>query len=172
MMFPYDEYKLAIEAGCRVNPQERSKTMRNRSHSGRFSRLDVQSYSYAGNSNVNITNITNITKVSNFNVSGNHGMPPKRRPPKKERRLVLPSERERRAPKLQRFCATCGLLDRDVVYGMSEGELCEEAVKALGYNARGLARDVSDIGGGLCRAAGCIAGGLFGVLEAFVNAWD
>ena len=143
--------------------------MRNRSHDRRHSRLGVQSY--ASNSNVNITNITNITRVSNFMVSGNSGMPRKRRP-KKERRLVLPSEREKRPPKLQRFCATGGLLDYDVAAGMSEGELCEEAVNVIGYNARGLARDVSEIGGGLCRAAGCVAGGLFGVFEAFVNAWD
>ena len=81
---------------------------------------------------------------------------------------MLPSERERRVPKLQRFCATGGLLDRDVVAGMSEGKLCEEAVKVIGYNARGLARDVADIGGGLCRG---LAGGLLGVLEAFVDAW-
>ncbi len=129
--------------------------------------------SYANNSNVNITNITNITRVSNVTrISGTSGWPSNRRWPKKERRLVLPSERERRAPKLQRFCATGGLLDRDVVAGMSEGKLCEEAVKVIGYNARGLARDVADIGGGLCRAVGCLAGGLFGVLEAFVDAWE
>ena len=104
-------------------------------------------------------------------VSGHPVMPRKRRP-KKERRLVLPSERERRPPKLQRFCATGGLLDYDVAAKMSEGELCEEAVNVISHNARGLAHDLSDIGGGLCKAAGCIAGGLFGVIEAFVDAWD
>ena len=140
--------------------------MRNRRHR---SGLGIQSY--ANNSNVNITNVTNITKVSNFMVSGHSWMPRKRRS-KKERRFILPSERERRQPKLQRFCATGGLLDYDVAAGMSEGELCEEAVNVIGHNARGLARDVSDIGGGLCRAAGCIAGGLFGVFEAFVDAWE
>ena len=140
--------------------------MRNRRH-----RSGLKIQSYANNSNVNITNITNITRVSNFMVSGHSGMPRKRRP-KKERRLVLPSERERRPPKLQRFCATGGLLDYDVAAGMSEGELCEEAVNVIGHNARGLARDVSNIGGGLCRAAGCVVGGLFGVLEAFVDAWE
>ena len=117
-----------------------------RRHNGRYG---VQSYSYAEDSNVNITN---ITRVSNFMVSGHSVMPRKRRP-KKERRLVLPSERERRPPKLQRFCATGGLLDYDVAAKMSEGELCEEAVNVISHNARGLAHDLSDIGGGLCKAA-------------------
>lgn len=139
--------------------------MRNRRHNSGFG-TGVQSY--ANNSSVNITNITNITRVSNFMVSGHSGMLRKRRP-KKERRLVLPSERERRPPKLQRFCATGGLLDYDVAARMGEGELCEEAAKVIGHNARGLARDVSEIGGGLCRAVGCVVGGIF---EAFVNAWD
>lgn len=143
--------------------------MRNRRH-----RSGLKIQSYANNSNVNITNVTNITKVSNFIVPGAYGpvRSTKRGRHKKERRLALPSERERRPPKLQRFCATGGLLDYDVAAGMSEGELCEEAVNVIGHNARGLARDVSDIGGGLCRAAGCIAGGLFGVFEAFVDAWE
>ena len=52
---------------------------------------------------------------------------------------------------------------------MGEGELCEEAAKVIGHNARGLARDVADIGGGLCRG---VIGGLFGVIGAFVDAWD
>jgi hypothetical protein len=146
--------------------RRKALVMRNRRH---ISGLGIQSY--ANNSNVNITNITNITKVSNFIVSGHAGIPRKRRP-KKEHRLVLPSERERRTPKLQRFCATGGLLDYNVAAGMSEGELCEEAVNVIGHNARGLARDVSEIGGGLCRAVGCVVGGLFGVLEAFVDAWE
>ena len=144
--------------------------MRNRRHR---SGLGIQSY--ANNSNVNITNITNITKVSNFMVSGiseMQGRPTKIGRHKKGRSPALPSERERRTPKLQRFCATGGLLDYDVAARMSEGELCKEAVNVIGHNARGLARDVSDIGGGLCRAAGCVVGGLFGVLEAFVDAWE
>ena len=144
--------------------------MRNRRH-----RSGLGFQSYANNSNVNITNITNITKVSNFMVSGTSGMkgrPPKIGRHKKGRRPALPSERERRPPKLQRFCATGGLLDHDVAAGMSEGELCEEAVNVIGHNARGLARNVSDIGGGLCKAAGCFAGGLFVALEAFVDAWE
>lgn len=141
----------------------------------RRNRSGLKFQSYANNSNVNITNITNITKVSNFMVSGTSGMngrPHKIGSHKKGRRHVLPSEREMRPPKLQRFCSTGGLLDCDVAAGMSEGELCEEAVNVIGYNARGLARDVSNIGGGLCRAAGCVVGGLFGVLEAFVDAWE
>ena len=141
----------------------------------RRNRSGLKFQSYANNSNVNITNITNITKVSNFMVSetsGMNGRPHKIGSHKKGRRYVLPGEREIRPPKLQRFCATGGLLDYDVAAGMSEGELCEEAVNVIGYNARGLARNVSDIGGGLCRAAGCIAGGLFGVIEAFVDAWE
>ena len=141
----------------------------------RRNRSGLKFQSYANNSNVNITNITNITKVSNFMVSGTSGMngrPHKIGSHKKGRRHVLPSEREMRTPKLQRFCATGGLLDYDVAAGMSEGELCEEAVNVIGHNARGLARDVSNIGGGLCRAAGCVVGGLFGVLEAFVDAWE
>lgn len=104
-------------------------------------------------------------------VSGHSGNPRKRRP-KKERRLVLPSERERRPPKLQRFCATGGLLDYNVAARMSKGELCEEAVNVIGHNAKGLARDLFDIGGGLCRTVGCVAVGLFGVVEAFVDAWE
>jgi hypothetical protein len=143
--------------------KRKALVMRNRRHR---SGLGIQSY--ANNSNVNITNVTNITKVSNFIVSGHSGMPRKRRP-KKERRLVLPSEREKRPPKLQRFCATGGLLDYDVASRMSEGELCEEAVNVISHNARGLARDVSDIGCGLCRAACGIVGGLF---RAFVDAWE
>ena len=84
---------------------------------------------------------------------------------------MLPSKmRERRSPpRLQRFCATGGLLDYGVAAGMSEGKLCEEAVNVIGYNAKGLARDVADIGGGLCRG---LAGGLIGVLKAFVDAWE
>ena len=141
----------------------------------RRNRSGLKFKSYANNSNVNITNITNITKVSNFMVSGTSGMngrPHKIGSHKNGRRNVLSSEREMRQPKLQRFCETVGLLDYDVAAGMSEGELCEEAVNVIGHNARGLARNVSDIGGGLCRAAGCIAGGLFGVFEAFVDAWE
>ena len=141
----------------------------------RRNRSGLRFQSYANNSNVNITNTTNITKVSNFMVSGASGM--KGRPHKigsheKGRRHVLPGERGMRHPKLQRFCATGGVLDYDVAYGMSEGELCEESVNVIGHNARGLALDVSNIGGGLCRAAGCVVGGLFGVLEAFVDAWE
>jgi hypothetical protein len=150
--------------------ERKALVMRNRRHR---SGLGIQSY--ANNSNVNITNVTNITKVSNFMVSGTsgtHGRLPKSCMHKKGRRNELYGGRERRPPKLQRFCASGGLLDHDVVAGMSEGELCEEAVKVIGHNARGLARDVSDIGGGLCRAAGCVVGGLFGVLEAFVDAWE
>ena len=141
----------------------------------RRNRSGLKFQSYANNSNVNITNITNITKAPNFMLSGGNrmkGRPHEKKKKKKGRRHVLPSEREMRTPKLQRFCATGGLLDYDVAAGMSEGELCEEAVNVIGYNARGLARNVSDIGGGLCRAAGCIAGGLFGVFEAFVDAWE
>ena len=138
----------------------------------RRNRSGIGIKSYANNSNVNITNVTNITKVSNFIISGKSGMngrPNKIGRNKKERRIMLQSDRERRPPKLQRFCATGGLLDYDVAARMSEGELCEESVKVIGHNARGLARDVSDIGCGLCRLAGCVVGGLFGVLEAFVD---
>ena len=69
-------------------------------------------------------------------------------------------------------CATGGLLDYDVAARMSRGKLCEEAVNVIGHNARGLARDISSIGGGLCKAAGCIVGGLFEAIEAFVDDRD
>lgn len=144
--------------------------MRNRRHNSGFG---TGVHSYANNSSVNIINVTNITNVTNVTkatkVSAGYGYPARRRRQKRRDRLTLPSKK---APKLQRFCASGGLLDYDVAARMGEGELCEEAAKVIGYNAKGLARDVSDIGGGLCKAAGCVAGGLFGVLEAFVNAWD
>lgn len=98
------------------------------------------------------------------------GRPPKIGRYKKELRSTFPSERERRPPKLQRFCATGGLLDYNVAAKMSEGELCEEAVKVIGHNARGLARDVYDMGGGLCKVACGIIGGIFGFIETVVDA--
>lgn len=144
--------------------------MRNRRH-----RSGQKIQSYANNSNVNITNVTHITKVSNFIVSGTSGIngrPTKIGRRKKVRRNDLHGGCERRPPKLQRFCATGGLLDYDVAARMSRGKLCEEAVNVIGHNARGLARDVSAIGGGLCKAAGCIVGGLFEAIEALVDDRD
>jgi hypothetical protein len=129
---------------------------------------------YAGeNANINITNVTNVTHVTHVTKAsfGHPGSCFGRRRKARGNPKAIDSPQER-PPKLQRFCASGGLLDYDVAARMGEGELCEEAAKVIGHNARGLARDVSDIGGGLCRAAGCVAGGLFGVLEAFVNAWD
>jgi hypothetical protein len=61
------------------------------------------------------------------------------------------------------------MLDQDVAARMSEGELCEEAVNVIGHNAKGLAHDVSAIGGGIVKG---VVGGLFGIVGAFVDAWD
>lgn len=108
---------------------------------------------------MNITNITNVTSVTNTASvsSGFHG----------RRRGKWHGRHKERPPKLQRFCSTLGLADRGVVKRMNSGELCHEAVKGLCYNARGVARDVRDIGGGLCNAA---CGFVGGVMDAIVTA--
>ena len=146
----------------------------NRRKQGQFSGVHGV---YAGNNaSVNITNITNVTNVtrvthvarSSFGQSG-ASFRKRRRDRGNPRPIDSPAEIP---PKLQRFCASGGLLDYDVAAGMDGGELCDEAVKVIGHNARGLARDVSDIGGGLCRGVGCVAGGVLGFFEAVLSAWE
>ena len=70
-----------------------------------------------------------------------------------------------RPPKLQRFCATCGLMDYNVAARMDSAELCVEAAKVVGYNAKGLARDLGNIG----KSAFECAEGVLGCATALVR---
>lgn len=117
--------------------------------------------------NLTVNNITNVTNVTHVNVTKVKGCKPFAHHGRKHR-----GGKRERPPKLWRFASSCGLLDQDVVYRMDTGELMAESAKGIGYAARGLAKDVSDIGGGLCRAAGCVASGVLGVFEAFLDAWE
>lgn len=112
-----------------------------------------------GNAAVNITN--NYTSVTNVtSVSGTYGRPYKRHGGHKHQK-----QRADRPPKLQRFCATGGLLDYNVAARMDSPELCVEAAKVVGYNAKGLARSLGNMGRDAC---GC-AEGLFECATAIVR---
>ena len=112
-----------------------------------------------GNAPVNITNnITNITSVTNVTrVTGAYGGFARKHHGRKNAKRHAD-----RPPKLQRFCATGGLLDYKVAARMDSAELCVEAAKVVGYNAKGLARDVGNICGGVCDG---VAGMLCGTVD-------
>lgn len=107
--------------------------------------------------NTNITNITNVTQVTGIGGHKMHG-----------RKRGRCGERGERPPKLTRFCASCGLLDQDVVGRMSDDELMGESAKVVGYAAKGLADDLGSIAGGFIRlGAETIAGGLRLIRDLF-----
>lgn len=68
--------------------------------------------------------------------------------------------RKARPPKLFRFCASGGLLDRDVAARMSSGEMCSEAAKVAGYAARGLVSSVGGVVKGVFQIAGALISAL------------
>lgn len=114
-----------------------------------------------GNAAVNVTNnhnYTNITHVSQTNWS-HVGFRKKHGGHKQANRSADHS------PKLQRFCATCGLLDYNVAARMDSPELCVEAAKVVGYNAVGLARNLENMG----RGVGECVGGVITVASALVR---
>lgn len=114
---------------------------------------------------VNVTNVTNVTHVTNVSSPsgwwGGHGKSHRHGGGKGKRR-------DERPPKLTRFCASCGLLDRNVVAKMDEGEMFGEAAKVCGYAARNLARETKEI---VCGLAGCAVDftrGAFKLIGAFI----
>lgn len=106
-------------------------------------------YGYARN--VTVNNITNVTSVTNVtNVVGVHG----------ERRRHRPRRRERK-PELLTYCRSFGLMDREKVMRMSNGQLAEGAVDVMRYSSRNLGR----------HATGVIKsfGGLFGAIARIID---
>lgn len=88
---------------------------------------------------VNIVNITNVTNVTNVSYT---------RQPRIQRRQWERGRREDR-PRLLRFCASGGLLDRDVAYGMDEGEMMTEASKLASHGFKGMASSLRGVGNGI-----------------------
>ena len=66
--------------------------------------------------------------------------------------------KKRHPPKLFRYCASCGILDGDVVYGMSNGEMCDESVKVIKYASGELVDSIGRIGNDACEVAGNLCG--------------
>ena len=116
--------------------------------------------------NINVTKVTNITNVTNVtHVGMGHGGWHKYG----HRHGGHSGLRRERPPKLTRFLGSCGLLDRDVAARMDSGELCCESAKVVGYAAKGIARDVRDVGSGLCGAAKCLFDGVCDTLGALFS---
>ena len=110
-------------------------------------------------------NITNVTNVTNVHVDGGGAWKHRKHEHKRRDR---PSERRECPPKLFRFCSSCGILDQDVAWKMSDSQMCQEAANVIGYSARGLtdcvcqgAREVSHHLGVAARGVGQIFEGLF-----------
>jgi len=104
--------------------------------------------------NVNVANITQVVR-SNRQAEGWHGGGHKQ----VKKHVEHP-------PRLLRHCASFGLLDSHVSYGMSDAERCVEASKVIGYAARGLGRNVGNMAKSAVDASICFAKGAIGIVEA------
>ena len=107
----------------------------------------------------NITNVTDVTNVTVFNTR--HGKPHWGKGRRHHRR-------GEKKPELLRFCASFGLLDRDKVYRMSDGELAKGACDLVRYGAKGFSRSASNMVG---HASQC-ASGICDLLSAFGRLLD
>lgn len=127
----------------------------------------------AQNISISVTNVTPVVPV--------HAHPsatPKRHPPRRQgdvsgRRLA------ERPPRLFRYCASGGVLDGGIAYGLESDTMCGEAVQAFGYTARQLGSSVRGMAhsacgivegagkaavgvGGICKGAFYVVAGLLG----------
>lgn len=112
---------------------------------------------------VNVTNVTNnVTQVSHVS-----GCSP-RKFGKRKRRHGGKGKNDRN-PKLLRYCASGGLLDQDVAYGMSDKELCDGFVNVGAYAVRGFASTADawtrDVGRGMRK----IGSSIMGLLECYLS---
>lgn len=110
---------------------------------------------HSTSNNITINNITNI------NVSGG-------RNPHWHGRRGGHGNRHRkseRPPKLTRHCASLGLLDGDIAYGMGTEERMLEVGKVMAYGVRGIGRDIGTISS---NAKGIVSD-LFGAASCFVD---
>ena len=113
----------------------------------------ISCYTHSTSNNITINNITNI------NVSGG-------RNPHWHRNRGGHGNRHRkseRPPKLTRHCASLGLLDGDIAYGMGTEERMREVGKVMAYGARGIRRSACDMAGNV----ESIARNLFDVISSF-----
>ena len=83
-----------------------------------------------------VTNVTNIVNCSR--VDSGHGK--WRSHGRKRHGKRRGGDGHGKPPKLFRFCASCGIMDQDVAYGMSDGEMLDGAVDVVKYSAHGLSR--------------------------------
>ena len=103
-------------------------------------------------------NNTFVTNVTNVRVTKGYGAANAHKRPHRARKHF--GEKRKRPPKLFRYCASCGILDGDVVHGMSSGQLCDESVKVMGYAAKGIASNIHGMAHDTCdivHAAGKLA---------------
>lgn len=115
----------------------------------------ISCYTHSTSNNITINNITNI------NVSGC-------RNPNWHGRRGVHGNRHRkseRPPKLTRHCASLGMLDEDIAYGMGTEERMREGVKVMAYGVRVMGRDISKISS---NAKGIVSD-LFGAASCFVD---
>ena len=131
---------------------------------GRFSRDFRLSQSCINASTVNITNVTNVTQVVQAGCCVGSA---KRH--KHERRGEGDDGRRERRPKLLRYCASGGILDRDVAESMSNGELCDGFADVGSYAAKGLKRTAYKWASDMGRHARGFFGSLFGIAEKYMS---
>ena len=96
-----------------------------------------------------------VTNVTNVRVTKGYGTDANKRPHRARKHL---GGKKKRPPKLFRYCASCGILDGDVVYGMSNGEMCDESVKVIKYASGELVDSIGRIGNDVCGVAGNLCG--------------
>lgn len=143
--------------------EERRKEMRKHRNNGyggcRYA--TYQSYMNANTINVtNVTNTTNVTHVAKVAHVGHSYWHGRLHEVRKMKRGHGGGERRDSLPKLTRFCASGGLLDYDKASRMSEGEMCDEAVRVVKHSTRKMAS-----------AWGGVARNLFGGLSDMVGAF-
>ena len=109
----------------------------------------------------NVVNINNGLPQSGMPVKSGPGYQPHWRHRRKHRHGHGQEQdrRNERKPKLLRYCASCGMVDQNVVAKMDRNTIGAEAVNVMAYGARGLASDARV----MARGAGKIAYGLGGL---------
>lgn len=108
-------------------------------------------------------NITNVTHVTEVHVDG--GREWKHRKRKHGHKDQEQSGRIGRPPKLFRFFASCGILDRDIVEGMGNGQIFQESANIVAYGAKGLSNCTCRFAKGFASDVGEAASGLFDVIS-------
>ena len=122
-------------------------------------------WGFQGSMNAQTINITNVTNVSQIVSAGHGGESFHGRKHKHGRGERSDGAASNRNPRLLRFCASGGLLDRDVAESMSNRELCDGFVEVGSYAVKGLGRTAKKWAGNMGHHARGLFGSLFRMVE-------